>query len=112
MIDTIAINEIIKTYQKHGWVLRRVLLSPATKISWCKTGYELFDNVPAIDSDIDAAWFSRPPKSGGVAWEIRHLGTLPFALLEKVDEDDAEFEAVLNGVETRLSKAIAAKESA
>ena len=113
MIDTNAINEIITTYQKHGWILRRVLLSPGTKQNLGCGNKAAFSDVEVSVADFDAAWFSRPPKSGGgVAWEIRHLGRLPFALLEKVNEDDPEFETVLKEVEARLRKAVAAKESA
>lgn len=112
MINTTAISEIITTYQKHGWILRRVLLAPATNQDLYEHNKALFGDIKLSVAEIDAAWFSRPPKSGGVAWEIRHLGSLPFALLEKVNEDDADFETVLKGVEARLRKAIAAKESA
>jgi hypothetical protein len=66
-------------------------------------------NVPVHHSDIDAAWFSRPPKQGGVAWELRYLGEPAFALLENIDEADAYFEDSLKAVETRLKDAIAAK---
>lgn len=85
-------------YEKHGWLLRRVLLSPETR----KRLTAIPANVPTIDSDIDAAWFSRPPKTGEISWEIRSLGPTPFALVEFVDEDSPDFEDVLEAVKQRM----------
>ena len=112
MIDSAAIREIFATYKKHGWIGRRVLLSAALKVNLGAEVGTLFGDLAVIDSDIDAAWFSRPPKSGGVAWEIRYLGNIPFALLENLDESDPEFEASLRRVESRLREAVAAKRAA
>ncbi len=102
MIEAEQIGEIIETYEKYGWVLRRVLLSAALKERLGGGITHLVDGVQVMDADIDAAWFSRPPKPGGVAWEIRHLNETPYALLEKIDENNAEFEDELRDVETRL----------
>jgi len=112
MIDKDAIGEIIRTYQKHGWILRRVLLSPELKQKLAGNTSALFGAADIADAEIDAAWFSRPPKSGGVAWEIRYLGELPFGLLENVDENDAEFEDKLKNIESRLRQTVTAKQSA
>ena len=112
MIDTDSISKIVATYQKHGWILRRVLLSAELKQSLGKQIDNLFSSVGVIESDIDAAWFSRPPKSGGVAWEIRYLGNIPLALLEKADENDPAFEKTLRNVESRLYECVAAKQTA
>src|SRR5687768_14534768 len=103
MIDENAVRDIIAMYERHGWVLRRVLLSPRSKNSLAK----LFGHIPINRSDIDAAWFSRPPGSGQVSWEIRYLGDSPFALLESLDEGDAEFELKLKAVEDQLAEKIA-----
>ncbi|MBK7392769.1 MAG: hypothetical protein IPI64_05620 [Chloracidobacterium sp.] len=108
MIDANEINEILTTYKKYGWELRRVLLTAALKSNVGET----FAGVSVADSDIDAAWFSRPPQTGPIAWEIRHLSIAPYALLEHLDETDAEFEATLRAVETRLRDAVAKKQSA
>ena len=56
MIDADTIGEILATYQKHGWILRRVLLSAAVKE---KIGHKnnLFGKIQVADSDMDAAWF-------------------------------------------------------
>ena len=101
MIDRAAIREIVNLYVKHGWLLRRVLLSASTKQS-LKSASDLFGDIPVIDSDIDAAWFSRPPVGGGVAWEIRNLSASPYALLANIDEYDSGFQDALNAVEAQL----------
>jgi len=111
MIDIEGVTDIIATYKKHGWILRRVLLSARTK---AKIGgsIDLHDVRVADYSEIDAAWFSRPPKPGGIAWEIRYLGDPPFALLETIDESDPALEDKLRDVEGRLRQSISAKISA
>lgn len=111
MPDAKAIAETITTYEKHGWILRRVLLTKESNRK-LQDKSELFSDVAVVDSSIDAAWFSRPPKSGGVAWEIRYLGDIPYALLEMVDENDPKFENILSGIELRLRQAISSKTSA
>jgi len=112
MIDMETIAEIVATYLKHGWILRRVLLSAELKKKLGVAGKSLFGDVPTVDSDIDAAWFSRPPKTGGIAWEIRYMGDVPLALLEKLDEDDPAFESAIKNVERRLAESVAKKEAA
>ena len=112
MIDADAILEVISIYQKHGWILRRVLLSSVLKERLANGKDAIFGDVSINESAIDAAWFSRPPKSGGVPWELRYLGDLPFALLENIDENDAEFENSLKAVESRLGESVIAKETA
>ena len=108
MADLSSITEIIATYEKHGWILRRVLLSQATKQALGSS----VESLPVFDADIDAAWFSRPPKSGGTAWEIRYLGDIPFALLENIDEDSPTFENDLSALQARLNDAVGARKSA
>lgn len=108
MIDANEIGEILATYKKYGWVLRRVLLTAALK----KNLGEMFEGVSVYDGDIDAAWFSRPPQPGAIAWEIRHLSTAPYALLEHLDETDVDFETALHAVEKRLREAVTKKQTA
>jgi hypothetical protein len=112
MIGPDAIAEIVQTYGKHGWVLRRVLLSVELKQHLGDSIMELFGEVPVSESDIDAAWFSRPPKRGGVAWEIRHLTETPYALLEVLDENEADFEVSLQKLEARLRENVTGKTNA
>ena len=112
MIDLSTVKEIIATYEKHGWILRRALLSASLKNELGDSLAKFSHVVKVVDSALNAAWFSRPPKKGGVAWEIRYLGELPFALLENIDEEESEFENRLRNVEKRLSDSIAGKRSA
>lgn len=112
MIDAGLIGEIVATYKKHGWILRRVLLSAKSKAVLEASLTKLFGDVKVMDASIDAAWFSRPPKPEGVPWEIRYLGAIPFALLENLDENNLEFEAALQELESRLCESVMAKKSA
>ena len=107
MIDAAKIAEIIDTYQKHGWMIRRILLTKEPREKLSKD--VLPQTVAVVESEIDAAWFSRPPIPGGVAWELRYLGELPYALVEKIDEQNAGFENSLQEVEQRLTKTIAGR---
>jgi hypothetical protein len=108
MIDSATLRDTIATYAKHGWMLRRVLLSAAeSKAAEGVVGAELIR-----ESDVPAAWFSRPPADGPVAWEIRYLGGSPYALVEHFDESDADFENGLRAVEERLREAVASRKSA
>lgn len=112
MTDSAAIGDIIRTYAKHGWILRRVLLSADLRQSLGERSCEFFGDAKVGDGDIDAAWFSRPPDTGEIAWEIRHLNETPFALLEYADETAGDFEDKLRAVEARLTKSVAAKRNA
>jgi hypothetical protein len=112
MIDPFGIDEIIALYEKHGWVLRRVLLTDEVR---SVVGERLAGRVPhgsVQASAIDAAWFARPAMPGGVPWEIRYLGDPPFALLEFLDEEAKDFERALSDVELRLAESVLAKKSA
>lgn len=109
MIAANTIGEIIAVYAKHGWLLRRVLLSSGLKAELAASLDGLFDDTLIVDADIDAAWFSRPPNSGGIPWEIRHLSDSPYSLLENIDEDDQGFEDALKAVEDRLRKNVGAR---
>ena len=112
MIAAAAIGEIIRTYVKHGWILRRVLLTAKLRKSLGETSGELFSEVKICDNNIDAAWFSRPQLKGEIAWEIRILSETPFAMLEYADESADDFEQKLLEVETRLAETVAAKRNA
>lgn len=112
MIDETAFCDIVALYQKHGWVLRRVLLSEDPSPGLSEIISSRFNDIPIRKSQIDAAWFSRPPADGGVAWEIRHLGNLPYSLVENLDETSSDFEASLSEVEARLLTAVARRQTA
>ena len=112
MIDAAQIGEIIAVYKKYGWQLRRILLSADLKKQVDGNIPHVVEGVRVKDADIDAAWFSRPPTPGGVAWELRHLSKTPYALLEYIDETDADFEHALRDVEVRLRENVGRAKSA
>jgi hypothetical protein len=112
MIAASTLREIVALYTKHGWLLRRVLLSERLRKALGDSLEAIFGNAAVYDSDVDAAWFSRPQGESGVPWEIRHLSDFPFALLENIDENDDKFEGALNTAEARLRKSILAKDAA
>ena len=100
MIDAAAIGEVIAQYEKHGWKLRRALLSNATSGDSIR-----FDkDVDVIAADIDALWFSRRSQPDTEAWELRRLTVLPFALIAVVDANSSssELEDALAQVESDM----------
>lgn len=83
------IREILATYRKHGWQLRRLLLVPETRA-------EVVDNDPTFsgarveDASVDALWFSRPSFGKREAWELRLIAETPYALFETFEADELE----------------------
>ncbi len=104
MIKAGQIAEILSLYKKHGWILRRVLLSDALHKNLADSRGQIFGAAEIRSSEIDAAWFSRASKANQEAWELRLLSEAPFALMEIFDdEDDDEIrEETLAEVESRL----------
>jgi hypothetical protein len=104
MIAAEQIAEILSLYKRHGWTLRRVLLSDALRTNLADRLAELFGAAEVRASDIDAAWFSRPSKADQEAWELRRLSETPLALMEIFDaEDEDEIrDETLAEVEARL----------
>ena len=81
---------VLDMYAKHGWLLRRVLLSPE---SGSTIDVSIFADAEVAAGQLDLAWFSRPPASGEIAWELRFLGDPPIAIVEYLDENAADFTA-------------------
>jgi len=104
MIQAEQIARILALYNKHGWILRRVLLSEALRAGLHGELENLFGTAEIRSSEIDAAWFSRRSKPEQETWEIRLLSETPYALMEIFDtEDDDEIrEETLSEVEERL----------
>lgn len=104
MIDAESIGEILAVYRKHGWDLRRVLLSPQQKNAIKGKIEELFAGADIVESDLNAAWFSRQSKPDIIAWELRRLERSPFALVELVDAGAiaSELDEMLSRTEERL----------
>jgi hypothetical protein len=106
MIDRQSIADIVATYGKHGWTLRRVLLSERS----AKTlgSLDVFGDAQVEDSPVDAMWFSRRARRGFETWELRAISLSPFALLENIpDEMPAnDADAVFRDAEQRLAETV------
>jgi len=99
------IQEIVNTYQQHGWELRRVLLRPETsnQLTAQLDSFSL-DDIKVEESQVDGIWFSRPSHEQREAWELRLLAENPFALFETFENDETEEqrEEVRREMEARL----------
>ena len=84
------IREILAQYKKHGWNLRRVLLSVRTTENLADVLNSLFGETEILSSETDAVWFSRASGKSGEAWELRRLSETPYALFEVFDAEDDE----------------------
>ncbi len=85
-------KEIIATYQRHGWELKRVLIKPATRNDLKEQASGLFNEASLIDAEFDALWFARPSPAGRDAWELRLVAEQPYALFEAFESDETEEE--------------------
>lgn len=106
MIDPVTVGEIVSLYEKHGWILRRALLSKEGEPASLKISGE----IEIEPSDFDALWFSRRSNPASEAWELRRLSGAPFALVAVVSTDASreELEATLSQVvEEMRAKTIA-----
>ncbi len=108
MISQTAVEEIVKLYQKHGWHLRRVLLTAELKNNLTNAPETIFGDAEIIESEMDGAWFSRVSNTEQTAWELRHLSASPFAMMEMIDNELGveERQEVLEMIEDRLSEKV------
>jgi hypothetical protein len=83
------IREIVETYQKHGWQLRRALLRPETRAQ-LKQAKSSFDLLESEEAEVDGLWFARPSHNQREAWELRLVAENPFALFETFEHDETE----------------------
>jgi hypothetical protein len=83
-------REIIATYHRHGWELRRVLLRTATSADLSKQAGDLFNTATLVDAEFDALWFARPSHAGREAWELRLVAEQRYALFEAFEADETE----------------------
>lgn len=97
-------REIIATYQRHGWELRRALLKPATRSDLGEQAAELFNEANLVDAEFDALWFARPSHAGREAWELRLVAEQRYALFEafEADETEEDREDVRHEMEARV----------
>lgn len=95
------ISEIIATYERHGWELRRGLLRPETRAGLV---VELFGQAAMIEAEFDALWFARSSPGGREAWELRLIAGLRYALFEafEADESEEDREEVRREMENRM----------
>ena len=84
--------ELVATYRKHGWELRRALLQPATLAELQSQEAQLLNRVEVKESPVDALWFSRPSSHDREAWELRLLAQTQFALFEAFEPDETEMQ--------------------
>jgi len=82
--------ELLATYRKYGWELRRALLQPVTR--GVLENAQLLDKVAVKDASFDALWFSRPSHDNREAWELRLLSQTQYALFEAFETDETEEE--------------------
>ena len=83
-------KEILATYQRHGWELRRVLIKPGTRNDLEKEFAGLFKEAGLIEAEFDALWFARPSHAGREAWELRLVAEQPYALFAAFEPDESE----------------------
>lgn len=104
MIKAGTIAEILSLYKKHGWNLRRVLLSDGLRVTITDALQNLFGGAEIVSSELNAVWFSRSSRDGREAWELRRLSDAPFALVEVFEADAApdEREEILRETEQRM----------
>ncbi len=91
MSQTELIKEIIRTYQKHGWLLRRILSRPESRIGFeTALNDQELNSVQMEEAEVDALWFSRPSHAQREAWELRLVSDNAFALFETFEKDETE----------------------
>lgn len=106
MIDEESIVAILQMYAKHGWILRRVLLSAAGVNALLRSSVKIFGDVEIHESRLDALWFSRRSRPNDETWELRRLSENPFALVAVISDAESESrESVLKDVEDRMAAA-------
>ncbi len=97
-------RELVSTYRKHGWQLRRALVRPESlaELSVLKEGFG--EDVRIDEAPVDALWFSRPSHQNREAWELRLVAETQYALFETFESDEAEEdrEEVRREMEARL----------
>lgn len=104
------VKEIVNTYQKHGWQLRRALLRSETRAQ-IGADYSSLRGALVEEAVVDGLWFSRTSHEQREAWELRLLAENPFALFETFEKDETEDEReeVRREMEARLRDYISNK---
>jgi hypothetical protein len=97
-------NELVATYQKHGWVLKGALMQVVTRAELSPAQLASLESAHVKESTIDALWFSRPSHHNREAWELRLVAETQYALFEtfEADETEAQRDEVRLEMEARL----------
>ena len=103
-MDIEAIQSVIDQYAKHGWQLRRAMVSGETADKLSTEPVFAQARIVAVKSGNEALWFSRRSLPDREAWELRRLSGSPFALVAILEDsfDDDEREAVLEATERQM----------
>ncbi|HYX28168.1 MAG TPA: hypothetical protein VE863_06350 [Pyrinomonadaceae bacterium] len=88
-MNTELARQIIETYQKHNWKLRRILFQPCARNEREQIDFA-FPATPVEETEFNALWFSRPSHGGREAWELRLVAETPYALFEAFEADESE----------------------
>ena len=104
------IKEILATYEKHGWGLRRVLLRPETRAVLTDESWARGASIEA--AELDALWFSRSSQQNREAWELRLISATQYALFETFEADEPEVarQEVRREMEARMKEKVSGPE--
>jgi len=104
------IKEILATYEKHGWRLRRALLRPETRAELTDESWSEDASIEA--GELDALWFSRSSQQNREAWELRLISATQYALFEifEAHEPEAAREEVRREMEARMRERVSRSE--
>jgi hypothetical protein len=83
-------REILATYRRHGWELKRVLIKPATRNDLGEAAAGIFSEADLIEAEFDGFWFARPSTAGREAWELRLVAEQAYALFAAFEPDESE----------------------
>lgn len=83
-------GEILATYRRHGWKLRRALVTEAGRLELTPVLVEDDQAVKLDEASFNAVWLSRPSHDRREAWELRLLSENPYALFETFAADEEE----------------------
>lgn len=104
MSDLTTISEIVDQYSRHGWALRRALLSSPSIAAFGAELASKHSGLEISESASEALWFSRRSHPDREAWELRRLSGSPFALVTNVENSlgDDEREELLTDTFRRM----------
>jgi hypothetical protein len=106
MDPTEQIKELLATYEKHGWQLRRVLLRSDTRAQITDENWA--GNASIEAQEFDGLWFSRKSQGEREAWELRLISPTQYALFEtfEADEPEAAREELRKEMEARMKERV------